>query len=139
MSRFFMSDPDELLIDGVNGGRQAGVSTRASIVETFKGYGIVAGLRVDWDDLRRRILIPGRLRAAMVEAMRSKDPVASARAAAEAVKGVSSSGSGWIDVCPEAPIVVFVNSRSGGRLGPIVKGRLLELIGEDQVVLFFVD
>ncbi|KAH0436083.1 hypothetical protein IEQ34_026490 [Dendrobium chrysotoxum] len=133
MSRFFVSEPEELLIEGENAETPARVSARASMVERFKGCGVAAGLRVDWDDLRRRILIPGRLRAAMVGAMRSKDPVASARAAAEAMMGVSTLGSGWIDVCPEAPIVVFVNSRSGGRLGPIVKGRLIELIGQEQV------
>ncbi|PKU69105.1 Diacylglycerol kinase 7 [Dendrobium catenatum] len=133
MARFFVSEPEDLLIEGENAETPARVSARASMVERFKGCGVAAGLRVDWDDLRRRILIPGRLRAAMVEAMRSKDPVASARAAAEAMTGVSTLGSGWIDVCPEAPIVVFVNSRSGGRLGPIVKGRLIELIGQEQV------
>lgn len=140
MSRFFASEPEELLFDGVNAETPARFSARASIVEAFKGCGIVAGLRVDWDDLRRRILIPGWLRAAMAEAMRGKDPVSSARAAAESTKGVSTLGSGWIDVPPEAPIVVFVNSRSGGRLGPIVKGRLLELIGQEQVALpFYLD
>ncbi|KAI0497009.1 hypothetical protein KFK09_023337 [Dendrobium nobile] len=133
MSRFFVSEPEDLLIEGENAETPARVSSRASMVDRFKGCGVAAGLRVDWDDLRRRILIPGRLRAAIVEAMRSKDPVASARAAAEDMTGVSTLGSGWIDVCPEAPIVVFVNSRSGGRLGPIVKGRLIELIGQEQV------
>lgn len=33
----------------------------------------------------------------------------------------------------EAPVVVFINSRSGGRNGPELKARLQELMGQEQV------
>ncbi|PKA52861.1 Diacylglycerol kinase 4 [Apostasia shenzhenica] len=137
MSRFSVSEPEELLINGGNVEAPARVSARASIVETFKECGLTAALRVDREDLRRRILIPRRLRAAMAEAMRRKDAEAGVREAEEAaaavVEAVSSGLGAWEDVAPEAPIVVFVNSLSGGRVGPIVKGRLIELIGNEQV------
>ena len=35
--------------------------------------------------------------------------------------------------CPESPMVVFINSRSGGRHGPVLKERLQQLISEEQV------
>ena len=38
--------------------------------------------------------------------------------------------------CPESPMVVFINSRSGGRHGPVLKERLQQLISEEQVTLF---
>ncbi|KAG0463146.1 hypothetical protein HPP92_021622 [Vanilla planifolia] len=129
MSRFLMSEPEELLINGGSAETPARLSARASIVETFSGCGLIVGLRVDKEDLRRRICIPRRLRAAMAEAMRrGGEP----EAVGEASAG-DSAKRGWEEVVPEAPIVVFVNSHSGGRLGPIVKGRLIELIGQEQV------
>ena len=36
---------------------------------------------------------------------------------------------------PESPLVVFINSRSGGRHGPELKERLQQLMGEEQVTL----
>ncbi|KAK8964927.1 Diacylglycerol kinase 4 [Platanthera guangdongensis] len=132
MSRFSMSEPEEVLMRGGNAETPTRDSTRASIAETLKGCGIATGLRVDKEDLRRRILIPGRLRAAMAEAMRSKDP-APALVPLRRLQRRFNRGSRWEDVAPEAPIVVFVNSRSGGRLGPIVKARLLDLVGNAQV------
>ncbi|KAG0461658.1 hypothetical protein HPP92_021955 [Vanilla planifolia] len=129
MSRFLMSEPEELLINGGSAETPARLSARASIVETFRGCGLAVCLRVDKEDLLRRICIPRRLRAAMAEAMRrGGEP----EAVGEASAG-DSAKRGWEEVVPEAPIVVFVNSHSGGRLGPIVKGRLLELIGQEQV------
>lgn len=35
----------------------------------------------------------------------------------------------------EAPIIVFINSKSGGRHGPQLKARLQELMGEEQVII----
>lgn len=37
----------------------------------------------------------------------------------------------------EEPIIVFINSKSGGRHGPQLKARLQELMGEEQVIFFF--
>lgn len=43
---------------------------------------------------------------------------------------------------PESPLVVFINSNSGGRLGPQLKQRLQDLITPEQVfflsLLFFI-
>ncbi|KAL6012330.1 hypothetical protein ACLOJK_002815 [Asimina triloba] len=97
------------------------LTSRGSLVDSFRGCGL-SGIRVDRDDLRRRILLPEYLRVAMVEAMRAKD-------ASVEPRGPPC----YNDDAPQAPIVIFVNSRSGGRHGPILKGRLQELLGEEQV------
>ncbi|XP_077223206.1 diacylglycerol kinase 4-like [Tasmannia lanceolata] len=100
------------------------ITARSSIVDSLKGCGL-SGIRIDKDDLKRRILIPEYLRLAMVEAIRSKDPLA--------VAGKYESDGGGVVGATEAPMVVFVNSRSGSRLGATIKGRLQELMGEEQV------
>ncbi|RWW32308.1 hypothetical protein GW17_00003027 [Ensete ventricosum] len=99
-------------------------SSSSSIVESIRGCGL-PGLRVGRGDLRRRVLIPDRLLAGMAEAVRSRNLCAAEVAAVEGEHGEEDP--------PEAPLVVFVNSRSGKRYGPLLKSRLQELIGEDQV------
>ncbi|KAH7659792.1 Diacylglycerol kinase (ATP) protein [Dioscorea alata] len=84
-----------------------------------------SGARVTKEDLRRMVAIPGRITMAMKEAATIKDTVGAAIAAAAAEMEV--------EVLPEAPVVVFVNAKSGGRHGPMLKDRLQHLIGEDQV------
>ncbi|KAF6162868.1 hypothetical protein GIB67_021017 [Kingdonia uniflora] len=96
-------------------------ASRSSLVDSFKGCGLT-GVRIDKEDLRRGILIPEYIRLAMRDAIRLKDP--------EAGFGHESDG---ISAAPEAPMVVFVNSKSGGRLGQILMGRLQELMGQEQV------
>ncbi|RWW83336.1 hypothetical protein BHE74_00008158 [Ensete ventricosum] len=98
-------------------------SSSSSIVESIRGCGL-PGLRVGRGDLRRRVLIPDRLLAGMAEAVRSRNLCAAEVAAVEGEHGEEDP--------PEAPLVVFVNSRSGKRYGPLLKSRLQELIGEDQ-------
>ncbi|OAY79843.1 Diacylglycerol kinase 7, partial [Ananas comosus] len=107
---------------GVPGG---GVAARVSIWESLRGCGI-PGKGVDKEELRRRVVIPERLRAAMAAAMREKGVGAGLSAAAAAAAPGE-------EAAPEAPIVVFVNSRSGGRHGPALTLRLRELISEEQV------
>ncbi|KAJ3693377.1 hypothetical protein LUZ60_008857 [Juncus effusus] len=101
-------------------------SSRLSLRDGLSRCGIGSILTgVDKEELRRRVMIPDRLRSAMLEAVRLKSSyVADFRAdvAAEVEEEVA-----------ESPLVVFVNCKSGGRHGPILKGRLQELIGEDQV------
>ncbi|XP_019051435.1 PREDICTED: diacylglycerol kinase 4-like [Nelumbo nucifera] len=104
-----------------NRGESTRIVARSSLVDSLKGCGL-SGVRIDKEDLKRRILIPEYLRLAMRNAIQSKDPNAGDRHA----------GSGN-EQAPEAPMVVFVNSRSGGRYGPILKGRLQELMGQEQV------
>ncbi|XP_074571398.1 diacylglycerol kinase 4-like [Curcuma longa] len=92
---------------------------------SLRGGGLV---KVDKDDLRRRVMIPDRLAAAIVEAVRSRN-IAAGLVAEAAAREV-----GWEDEDPpESPLVVFINSRSGGRHGSVLKGRLQNLIGADQV------
>ncbi|XP_010913616.2 diacylglycerol kinase 4 isoform X3 [Elaeis guineensis] len=109
----------------------ASASSMASLVESVRACGS-SGARLDKEYLRRRITIPHRLLAAIAEAIRSRD--AGTTAAAAAVEEVGADGPclGNDDV-PEAPMVVFVNSRSGGRHGLVLKNRLQELMGEEQV------
>ncbi|KAJ0984240.1 hypothetical protein J5N97_002596 [Dioscorea zingiberensis] len=81
--------------------------------------------RVGKQELRRMVGIPSRITTAMTVAMMGKDSDGPA-AAAEAAVGQGQDS-------PDMPVVVFVNSRSGGRHGPMLKERLRLLIGEDQV------
>ncbi|KAK1276020.1 Diacylglycerol kinase 7 [Acorus gramineus] len=111
--------------DNGGGGGTTRVAARSSIVDSLKGCGI-SGMRIDKEDLRRRILIPEYLRRAMVEAIRNRD-------ASAGWGGGEAAGVVVEEEAPEAPMVTFVNSKSGGRHGPVLKGRLQELMGEEQV------
>ncbi|OVA03665.1 hypothetical protein BVC80_1097g4 [Macleaya cordata] len=97
------------------------IAARSSFIDSIKGCGI-SGIRIDKEELKRRILIPKYLRLAMCEAIRSKD----LNAGGKYDRDENSEA-------PEAPMVVFVNSKSGGRKGSALKGRLQELMGEEQV------
>ncbi|KAL5699835.1 diacylglycerol kinase (ATP) [Ranunculus cassubicifolius] len=96
-------------------------TARSSLLDSFRSCRL-SGIRIDREDLKRRVLIPEYLRFAMRESIRCKDPTA----------GEGYPWDGKSDA-PEAPMVVFVNSKSGGRLGGILKGRLQELISDEQV------
>ncbi|XP_066330191.1 diacylglycerol kinase 4-like isoform X2 [Miscanthus floridulus] len=104
------------------------------------GFGRAAASAFEKEDLRERAAFPQRLRAAVHAAMRARDPAAGAFALVDRDSDGEGPGAGnrWFeaavyDDAPESPLVAFVNPRSGGRLGPVVKTRLQELIGEDQV------
>nr|CAD1827874.1 unnamed protein product [Ananas comosus var. bracteatus] len=72
-----------------------------------EGCGIF-GKEIDKEELRRRIAMPRYLCAAVAAAARSKDATSAAAAAAAPTAGE--------EAAPEAPVVVFVNSRSGGAM-----------------------
>ncbi|XP_015695542.2 diacylglycerol kinase 4 isoform X2 [Oryza brachyantha] len=115
------------------------------------GFGRAAASAFEKEDLRARAALPQRLRAAVHAALRARDPSAGAFAYVPGYaytyeagaggggggRGVSVSVNPWFgaahDDAPESPLIAFVNPRSGGRLGPVLKSRLQELIGEDQV------
>ncbi|PKA65444.1 Diacylglycerol kinase 7 [Apostasia shenzhenica] len=104
------------------------VAARSSIFDAVKGIGgAAAGARVDKEELRRTISIPAEMAAMMREAIKLREPGAVARKYVEAAGGRRDSP------LPEAPLVVFVNSRSGGRHGPALMSRMEELMGENQV------
>ena len=100
------------------------VVTRGSVIDSIRGCGL-SGMRIDKEELRRRLVMPQYLRFAMRDAIRLQDPTAGeARFHERTDLNVGP---------PEAPIVVFINARSGGRHGPELKERLLQLIAEEQV------
>ncbi|KAH7846483.1 hypothetical protein Vadar_014516 [Vaccinium darrowii] len=102
-----------------------GSSGRASVLESLRG---TRNLRKE--DLRRKITMPEYLRLAIRDAIDSKDVVATASNyfAFNVAAGESSQ-----TPSEEAAIVVFINSKSGGRAGPELKARLQELMGQEQV------
>nr|CAB3448161.1 unnamed protein product [Digitaria exilis] len=101
-------------------------SARVSIWESVRACG-VWGKEVDKAELRRQVVMPLYLRRAVAAAVAAKDEAAGVAAAAAEGDGEREEGPAV------APVVVFVNSRSGGRHGPELKVRLHELITEDQV------
>jgi hypothetical protein len=104
-------------------------SARVSIWESVRACG-VWGKEVDKAELRRQVVMPLHLRRAVAAAVAAKDEAAGvAAAAASAVEEEEEKEEGPT----VAPVVVFVNSKSGGRHGPELKVRLHELITEEQV------
>uniref|UniRef100_A0A0D9X5U2 Diacylglycerol kinase n=1 Tax=Leersia perrieri TaxID=77586 RepID=A0A0D9X5U2_9ORYZ len=106
------------------------------------GFGRAAASAFEKEDLRSRAALPQRIRAAVHAALRARDPSAGAFAYVAAGYASAAAASDvprnpWFELAhddaPESPLVAFVNPRSGGRLGPVLKSRLQELIGEDQV------
>ncbi|XP_031097805.1 diacylglycerol kinase 7-like [Ipomoea triloba] len=107
-----------------SGSRSSG---RTSVIESIRGC-TLAGARIHKEELRRRITMPEYVRVAMREAIQTKD--------LDSVKrhfdSTHSEGAEQAEP-PESPLVVFINSKSGGRHGPELKARLEELMGEEQV------
>ncbi|TVU28846.1 hypothetical protein EJB05_20381 [Eragrostis curvula] len=109
--------------NGVRRAPSTAPSARVSIWESVRACG-VWGKEVDKADLRRQVVMPLYLRRAVKAAVVAKDEAAGVAAASEAE----------VEEGPVvAPVVVFVNSKSGGRHGPELKLRLHELISEEQV------
>ncbi|KAJ6958064.1 diacylglycerol kinase 3-like [Populus alba x Populus x berolinensis] len=101
------------------------VTSRSSVIESIRGCGL-SGLRVNKEDLKRKLSMPKYLRHAIRDSINSKD----VNAAADRYREGNSAGR---EEAPEGPMVVFVNSKSGGRHGPELKDRLQQLMGEEQV------
>uniref|UniRef100_A0A5B6YKB3 Diacylglycerol kinase n=1 Tax=Davidia involucrata TaxID=16924 RepID=A0A5B6YKB3_DAVIN len=100
-------------------------SQRSSVIDSIRGC--TTGARIPKEELQKKITMPQYLRLAMREAIESKDINAGDRHYAPIA------GGGQVSEPPESPMVVFINSRSGGRHGPELKGRLQELMSEEQV------
>lgn len=84
--------------------------------------------RIPKEELKKKITMPRYLRLAMHDAIQAKD----VQAGKSHYEGEFGANSDPAD-SPESPLVVFINSRSGGRQGPEVKERLQQLMGEEQV------
>ncbi|XP_057464132.1 diacylglycerol kinase 7-like [Actinidia eriantha] len=103
-------------------------ASRSSVISSLRGCTMV-GMRIPKEDLRRKITMPQYLRLAIRDAIESKDVAATANRHSPA----DADGGDSAKQPAESPIVVFVNSQSGGRHGPELKGRLQDLMGEEQV------
>jgi diacylglycerol kinase (ATP) len=77
----------------------------------------LVSLRIDKDELRKRLIIPKYLKISMVEAVRNNEVV------------FDEDQHCWDDTNTALKVVVilFVNSKSGGRRGPTLKARLPKL------------
>ncbi|KAK8597992.1 hypothetical protein V6N13_095384 [Hibiscus sabdariffa] len=106
----------------------AGLARSSSMMGSIRTYGLtsLATVRVNKEALRVKLLIPQHIRLAMVDSIKNKDVDGGDRhfelVTSETI------------TCPEAPMIIFINSRSGGRQGPELKDRLLELLSEEQIL-----
>ncbi|XP_051150476.1 diacylglycerol kinase 7-like [Andrographis paniculata] len=104
-------------------------TARSSTIESLRGV-TLSGVRIHKEELRRKVTFPEYLRLAMREAIRARDLTAAS------VTRLYDDAHGEGKEPPEAPewpMVVFINSKSGGRHGPELMARLQELMGEEQV------
>ncbi|CAL1415063.1 unnamed protein product [Linum trigynum] len=102
------------------------VGSRSSMIDSIRGCGL-SGARIDKEVLRKKLVMPEYLRRAMADAIRSRD-------GEEACERHHNSGELRVpEDAPQCPMVVFVNSKSGGRHGPELKERLQQLMSEEQV------
>ncbi|CAN1167310.1 Diacylglycerol kinase 3 [Linum perenne] len=102
------------------------VASRSSVIESLRGCGL-SGVTIDKEVLRKKLVMPAYLRRAIIDAIKSKD-------VAEACERHHSTSELRVpEDAPQCAMVVFVNSKSGGRHGPELKLRLQQLISEEQV------
>lgn len=99
-----------------------------SIVESLKGCGLT-GLRIDKEELRQNLTMPEYLRFAIRDCIRFRDPAAGD---SPFIRGLNEENAA---VAPKTPMIVFINPRSGGRHGPVLKERLEHLMSEEQVII----
>ncbi|XP_078171622.1 diacylglycerol kinase 4-like isoform X1 [Carex rostrata] len=126
ISRTDIAHEKEALTLGVSTTGTPGTPSRMSLIDSLSQCGIGIG-GINKADLRRRVKIPHRLCTAMLEAMQMKGSTSIMSEPRDHVAEEE-------EEPPENPLVVFVNCKSGGRHGPILKGRLQELIGQAQVL-----
>ncbi|AED96936.1 diacylglycerol kinase 4 [Arabidopsis thaliana] len=86
----------------------------------------LASIRVSKAELRQRVMLPQYLRIAIRDCILRKDD--SFDASSSVAPPLENNA-----LTPEVPLMVFVNPKSGGRQGPLIKERLQNLISEEQV------
>ncbi|CAA2992722.1 diacylglycerol kinase 7-like [Olea europaea subsp. europaea] len=101
-------------------------SGRSSVIDSLRGC-TMAGARIPKEELRQKITLPEYMRLAMKEAIQAKN------VEADIVTQLYQTSHADGVASPESPVVVFINSKSGGRHGPELKARLQTLMGEEQV------
>ncbi|GER38042.1 diacylglycerol kinase family protein [Striga asiatica] len=104
-------------------------SGRSSVIDSLRGC-TLSGVRIPKEELKMKITCPEYIRLAMREAIRTKD--VEDTGVLKFYDAARAEGAEAADP-PEFPLVVFINSKSGGRHGPELKARLQELMGEEQV------
>ncbi|KAD3336746.1 hypothetical protein E3N88_32265 [Mikania micrantha] len=95
-------------------------AVRSSVIDSIKRWSLL-GIRIPKEELRQKITMPEYLRLAIRDSIASK----------EIVSAASHSGKTSI-VGGECPLVVFINSKSGGRHGPKLKARLQDLMAKNS-------
>ena len=103
----------------------------STIVDSFRVCGL-AGIRIDKEELRQNLTMPKYLRHAMRDSIRLQDPAAGESRVVGGAEGEENGA-----VAPRTPMVVFINPRSGGRSGPVLKEKLQHLMSEEQVIILF--
>ncbi|KAL2502319.1 Diacylglycerol kinase 7 [Forsythia ovata] len=112
-----------------NRGGSSTSSGRSSVIESLRGC-TLAGVRIPKEELRKKITLPEYMRVAMKEAIQAKN--VEANTVTQLYQAAHADGAELAEP-PESPLVVFINSKSGGRHGPELKARLQTLMGEEQV------
>lgn len=108
------------------------VGVRSTVMESIRGCGCgLGGAQIDKEELRKRLVMPKYLRIAMRNSIRFQDPNSGLEK--DQLSTAESSEDAEPPQTPESPMVVFINSKSGGRHGPELKLRLQQLIAEEQV------
>lgn len=107
----------------------AKVAVRSSVIESIKGWSSLSGVRIRKEELRQKITMPEYLRLAIKDAIASKD----IDAGKPHYELITTGHDKPPQVAPESPLIVFINSKSGGRYGPELMARLQDLMGEEQV------
>ncbi|PKI59867.1 hypothetical protein CRG98_019749, partial [Punica granatum] len=111
-------------------GESARSGARSSVIDSIRGCGL-KGMKIDKEELRMRLMMPKYLRIAMRNSIRFQDPNSGLEKGQLSV--AETAGEAEPPQPPECPIVVFINSKSGGRHGHELKLRLHQLIAEEQV------
>ncbi|KAL0337800.1 UNVERIFIED_CONTAM: Diacylglycerol kinase [Sesamum calycinum] len=104
-------------------------SGRSAVIDSIRGC-TISGVRIPKEDLKKKITCPDYIRLAMTEAIQGKE--VDAATVVQFYEVAHAEGAEPAEP-PEFPLIVFINSKSGGRHGPELKARLQELMGEEQV------
>ncbi|MED6114308.1 Diacylglycerol kinase 4 [Stylosanthes scabra] len=96
----------------------------STLINSFRACGL-SSVRIDTNDLRQNLTMPQYIRYAIRDSIRLQDPN---------IEEITTIDNMDIDITiVRTPIVVFINPRSGGRHGSILKERLQNLMSEEQV------
>ncbi|CAH1426689.1 unnamed protein product [Lactuca virosa] len=110
-------------------------SSKSKVIKSIRSCSL-SGMKVSKDKLRQKIRMPEYLRLAISDAIKAKN-INAGKHHFDANKLADFSDDGGDNpppVAPESPLVVFVNSKSGGRHGSDLLSKLPDLMGEEQVL-----